>query len=112
MTGDATVQGDRVLVVGAGKAAVDMASTLVTVLWRCTDEAGVSSACPTVYGHVVTKTGHDTTGGRVPDSDVTVGEAGHPTPDDASVRHARRVLELVKAAAPDELVFVLLSGGG
>jgi hydroxypyruvate reductase len=37
--------------------------------------------------------------------------AGHPVPDSASVTAAERLLELARAAGPDDLVLVLLSGG-
>lgn len=39
-------------------------------------------------------------------------EAGHPVPDTASVEAASRALALAEAAGPDDLVLVLLSGGG
>lgn len=39
-------------------------------------------------------------------------EAGHPVPDAASVEAASRALALADAAGPDDLVLVLLSGGG
>ncbi len=39
-------------------------------------------------------------------------EAGHPVPDAASVEAASRALALAEAAGPDDLVLVLLSGGG
>jgi hydroxypyruvate reductase len=39
------------------------------------------------------------------------GEAGHPVPDERSMHAAARALEIAGAAAPDDLVLVLLSGG-
>jgi hydroxypyruvate reductase len=39
-------------------------------------------------------------------------DAGHPLPTDGSVAAARRALDIARAAAPDDLVMVLLSGGG
>lgn len=38
-------------------------------------------------------------------------EAGHPTPDEASVTAAGRALALAASAGPDDLLLVLLSGG-
>ena len=38
--------------------------------------------------------------------------AGHPLPDEASVGAAERLLALASSAGPDDLVLVLLSGGG
>ena len=39
-------------------------------------------------------------------------DAGHPLPDEGSVRGARRALEIASAAGPDDVLIVLLSGGG
>ncbi len=39
-------------------------------------------------------------------------EAGHPVPDQAGVDATARILELARAAGPDDLVIALLSGGG
>ena len=39
-------------------------------------------------------------------------DAGHPLPDAGSVTAARRALEIARAAAPNDLLVVLLSGGG
>jgi glycerate 2-kinase len=39
-------------------------------------------------------------------------DAGHPLPDDGSVRGARRALEIAAASGPDDVLTVLLSGGG
>jgi hydroxypyruvate reductase len=43
---------------------------------------------------------------------IEVIEAGHPVPDEASQRAAERALQLAQGAAADDLVLVLLSGGG
>jgi hydroxypyruvate reductase len=43
---------------------------------------------------------------------IEVIEAGHPVPDAASQRAAERSLQLAQGAALDDLVLVLLSGGG
>lgn len=42
---------------------------------------------------------------------IRIVSARHPTPDDASVRAAEETLALVRSAAADDLVLVLLSGG-
>jgi hydroxypyruvate reductase len=42
---------------------------------------------------------------------IEVMTAAHPVPDQASVRAAKRLLDLAGAAGPDDLVLVLLSGG-
>lgn len=42
---------------------------------------------------------------------IKVVEAGHPLPDEASLKAATQALELAAGAGPDDLVLVLLSGG-
>jgi glycerate 2-kinase len=85
----------RVVVVGAGKAAAAMAAAVENA-W----EAPLS-------GRGVTRSGHG-----VATRLVEVVEAGHPYPDAAGEVAARRLLQLVRGLTADELVLVLLSGGG
>jgi glycerate 2-kinase len=54
---------------------------------------------------------HRAVGDEVP-SDTTWIEAGHPLPNEGSVAGARRAIEIASAAGPDDLLMVLLSGGG
>ncbi len=42
---------------------------------------------------------------------VRIIEAGHPIPDENSVRGAKEVLEIAKRASKDDLVFVCVTGG-
>jgi hydroxypyruvate reductase len=58
-------------------------------------------------GLVVTRYGH-----AVPCSRVETVEAAHPVPDSAGEATARRILDLAKAAGPDDLVLCVISGGG
>ncbi len=85
-----------IFAVGAGKAAAAMAGALEGIL----GERLAGGVVSVKYGHAV------------PTSRVAVREAGHPLPDAASVAAARAVLALADRAARDDLVFVLLSGGG
>ncbi len=85
----------RTVVVGAGKAAAAMAKA-VEDQW-----AGPLS------GLVVTRYGH-----RVPCRRIEVVEAGHPVPDSAGTEAAKRILGLVQGLTQDDLVLVLISGGG
>ena len=88
---------DRIIAVGAGKAAGPMTQALEEVLGPRL-EAGV----------VVTKYGHGS-----PTAVVEVLEAGHPVPDQAGVDAAERISALLARAAGERtLVFCLLSGGG
>ena len=87
---------DRVLVVGAGKAAAAMAAAVESILGGRIDR-----------GAVVVKYGH---GGKL--STIEQVEAAHPVPDNAGVQGTQRILELVRHADEKTLVICLLSGGG
>jgi len=58
-------------------------------------------------GIATTRHGH-----RVPTQRVEVIEAGHPMPDAEGLRGAEASLALAATATPDDLLLVLLSGGG
>jgi glycerate 2-kinase len=85
----------RTIVVGAGKAAASMA-TAVEAHWNGPLE-----------GLVVTRYGHG-----VPCKHIEVVEASHPVPDEAGPKAAREILDLVSGLTADDLVLVLISGGG
>ncbi|SEH35278.1 glycerate kinase type-2 family protein [Magnetospirillum fulvum] len=87
---------DRVLVLGAGKAAAPMARAVEQVLG---DRIG--------GGLVVTKYGHGE-----PLERIELVEAGHPTPDGNGVAAARAIAALAEAACARTLVLILISGGG
>jgi glycerate 2-kinase len=85
----------RTVLVGAGKASAAMARAFETA-WSGPLE-----------GLVLTRYGH-----AVPCHQVEIVEAGHPVPDLAGERAARRILALARGLGPhDQLVF-LASGGG
>ncbi len=84
------------MVIGAGKAAAEMALAV---------EDHWPAAHP-LNGLVVTRYGH-----AVPCRRVEVLEAAHPVPDEASLGAAKRVLAMVGGLTPDDLVLALLSGG-
>ena len=48
----------------------------------------------------------------LPTRHIEVIEAGHPVPDEAGENAARRILEEAKKLGPDDLLLVLISGGG
>lgn len=85
----------RCVVVGAGKAAAQMAAAF--------DAAWEGS----LSGLVVTRYGSAQPAGR-----IEVAEAAHPVPDAAGMKAARRMLDLVAGLGPDDLVVALISGGG
>jgi hydroxypyruvate reductase len=85
----------RTVVVGAGKAAASMAAA-VEAHWDGPLE-----------GLVVTRYGHG-----IPCKHIEVVEASHPVPDEAGSKAARRILDKVSKLTADDLVLVLISGGG
>jgi glycerate 2-kinase len=85
----------RTVVVGAGKAAASMAAA-VEAHWN-----------GPIEGLVVTRYGHG-----VPCRHIEVVEASHPVPDEAATKAARRILDKVSGLTADDLVLVLISGGG
>jgi hydroxypyruvate reductase len=86
----------RVLVLGAGKAGASMARAVEARLGPRVRE-----------GFVVVKDGY-----RVPTARVEVAEAGHPVPDARGLAASARLLALAEAATAEDLVLVLVSGGG
>jgi hydroxypyruvate reductase len=48
----------------------------------------------------------------LPTKHIQVVEAGHPVPDEAGEKAARNILDQAKRLGPDDLLLVLLSGGG
>jgi glycerate 2-kinase len=86
----------RVLVVGAGKASGAMAAA-VEQAWGDRITEGV----------VAVKDGY-----TVPTRHVRLLEAGHPVPDERGAAAARQIRALAESAAADDVVLVLVSGGG
>ncbi len=87
----------RTLVMGAGKAAAAMALA-VEQHWP---------ADAPLEGLVVTRYQHGLLTNR-----ITVIEAGHPVPDEAGEQAAREILRRARGLARDDLLLVLVSGGG
>src|SRR6202163_4966434 len=85
----------RTIVVGAGKAAASMAPA-VEAHWN-----------GPLDGLVVTRYGHS-----MPCKYIEVVEASHPVPDEAGSKVARGILDKVSGLTADDLVLVLISGGG
>jgi hydroxypyruvate reductase len=86
----------RIFVLGAGKASARMALGLEHILGdRITD------------GVVAVKEGYLERLSR-----IKLLEAAHPVPDERGVAAAKAVLAMARQAGPDDLVVVLVSGGG
>ncbi len=86
----------QIVAVGLGKAAAPMAAAVEEILGD-----------RIVRGVVVTKYGH-----AQPTRTIRIHEAGHPVPDDAGIAGAQAILDHVMGLGPDDLVLVLISGGG
>ena len=87
----------RVILIAIGKAAWSMANAAYQVL------GGKISS-----GAVITKYGHSQ--GAI--GSLQILEAGHPVPDENSVRAAQTALALTERLSPEDCVLFLISGGG
>jgi hydroxypyruvate reductase len=92
----------RVICLAAGKGAAAMAAAAER---HYLDELGLDPA--RLVGIATTRHGH-----AVPTRRIRVVEAGHPVPDEAGLKGAEDTLRLAHDAGPDDLLLVLLSGGG
>lgn len=87
----------RTVVVGAGKAAAAMA---VAVEQHWPWHAPLSGTVVTRYQH------------GMPTKRIKVIEASHPVPDGAGEMASREILQLTQSLCVDDLLIVLISGGG
>jgi len=85
----------RVVVVGAGKGAAQLAAAFET-LWD-----------GPVEGVVVTRYGY-----ACPTKTIRVLEASHPVPDEAGLAASAALFQAVQGLGPDDLVVALICGGG
>jgi hydroxypyruvate reductase len=92
----------RIIILAAGKGAAAMAAVAEQ---HYLDTSGIEPA--RISGLATTRHGH-----RVATRAVEVIEAGHPVPDQASQAAALQTLHLAEGATENDLVLVLLSGGG
>ena len=92
----------RVICLAAGKGAAAMAAAAER---HYLDELGLAPS--RLSGIATTRHGH-----AVPTRRIQVIEAGHPVPDEAGLKGAEESLRLAQEAGADDLLLVLLSGGG
>lgn len=92
----------KIICLAAGKGAAAMAAAAER---RYLDELEFDSS--RLSGLATTRHGHG-----VPTRRIKVVEAGHPMPDEAGLKAADETLALAREAGPDDLLLVLLSGGG
>lgn len=86
---------ERIVVVGAGKAAARMAQAVETL-------AGERISA----GLIIVKQGH-----KAPLSVIEQVEAAHPVPDEAGIEGTQRILQMVRESGDNTLIICLLSGG-
>jgi hydroxypyruvate reductase len=91
----------RTLVLGAGKAAASMAQAVERNWPGDVGDPGE------ITGLVVTRYGH-----ALPTRHIEVVEAAHPVPDAAGAAAAARILAMASDLGADDLLLVLISGGG
>lgn len=129
---------DKVMVVGAGKATVNMLTGLLqvypTTRESSKDELTAASSFPPIYGKIITKYDHYSEQARklinismqrqrecfdmtssadaVSDLKMEVDEAGHPIPDECGLSSTREILHMANLADARTLVITLISGGG
>jgi len=96
------VPGGKVICLAAGKGAAAMAAAAER---HYLDTLKLDPA--RLLGIATTRHGH-----RVPTRRISVIEAGHPMPDEAGLRGAEATLQLAATAETNDLLLVLLSGGG
>jgi len=89
----------RLILLAAGKAGASM-TAVAAAHYRGQGHAAIEglAVCRHGYGEKV--------------EGIEVIEAGHPVPDRAGIEATLRTLALARSAGPDDLVLVLLSGGG
>jgi glycerate 2-kinase len=92
----------RVICLAAGKAAAAMAAATERHYLDALelDPGRLTGIATTRHGH------------GVPTRRIKVVEAGHPVPDEAGLKGAEASLQLAAGAGADDLLLVLLSGGG
>jgi len=92
----------RIICLAAGKGA---AALVVAAERHYLDELKFDPA--RLSGLATTRHGHG-----LPTRRIKVVEAGHPVPDEAGLKAADETLALAGTAGPDDVLLVLLSGGG
>jgi glycerate 2-kinase len=92
----------RIICLAAGKGAAAMAAAAELHYLDALelDPERLAGVATTRHGH------------GVPTRRIKVIEAGHPVPDEAGLKGAEESLQLAQAAGADDLLLVLLSGGG
>jgi glycerate-2-kinase len=94
---------ESIYIVGAGKATAKMAEGLCKILRKRISGGAIN--VPYDRSNFETRA-------LITDLHVAMTEAGHPLPDEAGMRGAITIVDLLKKTTKSDLVFCLLSGGG
>jgi glycerate-2-kinase len=86
----------KIFIAGFGKASCAMAQGILDVIPK-----------EIIEGAVITKYGHS-----LPLAKIEIIEAGHPVPDENSIKGAEKIITYLTKASYDDLVIFLISGGG
>ncbi len=86
----------RIFVIGGGKASASMAQAIEEVLGTRIERGIINVK----YGHIADL------------GVIKVNEAGHPIPDEGGLRGAQEIVSLLRDTDKDDLILVLISGGG
>ena len=89
----------RTIVIGAGKASAAMAEAL-EASWADLGDLPLEGLVVTRYGYAR------------PCERIKIVEAAHPLPDEAGLRAAEGIAQIVTGLSADDLVIALISGGG
>jgi glycerate-2-kinase len=92
---------DKVYVIGAGKACARMANALCVILGK-----------KLTLGAITVPIGERNKVKREFRSVLEVTEGAHPVPDSSGLRGARKIIKVLAKANTNDLVFMLISGGG
>ncbi len=87
---------DNAYIVGAGKASAAMAAAVVS-----TFKGRISGGAINVPRGI-----------KVPVNHIPITRASHPVPDDSGVAGTKKIIRVLEKAGPDDLVMVVISGGG
>ena len=87
---------ERVFVIGAGKASAAMAQPIEKLLGSRLNEGVVQVK----YGH------------GVPLEKIHINEAGHPVPDEAGMKGAKQIVDILTQTREKDIILFLISGGG
>jgi glycerate-2-kinase len=95
---------EHIYLIGGGKATAEMAFTLERILTEKLKFQNLKGYINIPQGLKVKDNGHM--------GNITINHASHPVPNEEGAKGVREMMDLVKEAGSDDLIFCLISGGG